>query len=78
MTQTNKPEWWTIFLKHFLNQPVFLKHFFETKTSPIFPLFLSEHAMFSESRGGIIICILFLNLARFAITEESKAVLVID
>ena len=25
-------------------RPVFLKHFFETKPSPTFPLFLSEHA----------------------------------
>ena len=30
-TQTNKPEWRTIFLKHFLKQPAFLKHIFETK-----------------------------------------------
>ena len=44
MTQTNKPEWRTIFLKHFLKQPVFLKHVFETKSSPRFPLVLSEHA----------------------------------
>ena len=44
MTQTNKPKWRTTFLKHFLKQPVVLKHFFETKTSPRFPLLLSEHA----------------------------------
>ena len=31
-------------LKHFLKQPVFLKHISETKTSPRFPLVLSEHA----------------------------------
>ena len=43
MTQTNKLVWQTIFLKHILKQPVFLKHFFETKTSLRFPLFLSEH-----------------------------------
>ena len=43
-TQTNKPEWRTIFLKHFLKQPVFLKHIFETKTLPSFPLVLSGHA----------------------------------
>lgn len=38
ITQTNKPEWQIIFLKHFLKQPVFLKHIFETKTLPRFPL----------------------------------------
>ena len=43
-TQTNKPEWQTIFLKHFLKEPVFLKHIFETKTLPRFPLVLSDHA----------------------------------
>ena len=44
ITQTNKPEWRTIFLKHFLKQPVFLKHIFETKTLLRFPLVLSDHA----------------------------------
>ena len=52
MTQTNKPEWRTIFLKHFLTQPVFLKHIFETKTLPRFPLVLSDHAdVVGASRG---------------------------
>ena len=44
MTQTNKLEWRTIFLKHFLKQPVFLKQIFETKTLLRFPLVLSDHA----------------------------------
>ena len=43
-TQTNKPEWQTIFLKHFLKQLMFQKQLFETKTLPRLPLFLSEHA----------------------------------
>ena len=33
-----------IFLKHFLKLTVFLKHIFETKTSPGSPLVLSEYA----------------------------------
>ena len=37
-------KWRTISLEHFLKQPVFLKHISETKTSPRFPLVLSEHA----------------------------------
>ena len=44
MTQTNKPEWRTIFLKHFIKQPVFQKHIFELKTLPRFPLVLSDRA----------------------------------
>ena len=43
MTPT-RPKWRTISLKHFLKQPVFLKHISETKTSPRFPVVLSEHA----------------------------------
>ena len=52
-TQTNKPEWRTIFLKHFLKQPVFLKHIFETKTLPRFPLVLSECADVVWASWGI-------------------------
>ena len=43
-TQTNKSEWRPIFLKQFLKQPVFLKHIFQTKTLPRFPLVLSDRA----------------------------------
>ena len=43
-TQTNKPEWQPIFLKQFLKQRVFLKHIFQTKTLPRFPLVLSDRA----------------------------------
>ena len=43
LRQTNR-KLRTILLKHFLKQSVFLKHTFETKTSPRFPLVLSEHA----------------------------------
>ena len=32
-----------IFLKHFIEEPVFLKHIFELKTLPRFPLVLSDH-----------------------------------
>ena len=52
-TQTDKPKWWTISLKHFLKQPVFLKHISETKTSPRFPLILSEHADVVWASWGI-------------------------
>ena len=52
MTQTNKPEWRTIFPKKFLKQPVLLKHIFETKTLLRFPLVLSDHADVVELRGG--------------------------
>ena len=52
-TQTNKPEWRTIFLKHFLKQPVFLKHIFQTKTLPRFPLVLSDRAGVVWASSGI-------------------------
>ncbi len=45
-TQTNKMIWRTIFIKHFLKQPVFLKHTYKRKTSP------EQHAdAFWASRG---------------------------
>ena len=52
--------------KHFLKQPELPKHFFETKTSPRFPLFLSEHAEVVQASWGSNHLILFLTLARFA------------
>ena len=52
-TQTNKSKWRRISLKHFLKQPVFLKHISETKTSPRFPLVLSEHADVVWASWGI-------------------------
>ncbi len=55
-----------VFLKHFPKQAMFLKHFHKTKTSPRFFPFLSEYA---DVRGVVFICILFLDLARFAIQE---------
>ena len=52
-TQTNKPEWGTIFLKHFLKQPVFLEHIFEPKTLPRFPLVLADRAGVEWASSGL-------------------------
>ena len=52
-TQTNKPEWETIFLKHFLKQPVFLKHIFEPRNLPRFPLVLLDRAGVEWASSGI-------------------------
>ena len=46
---------------------MFLKHFFETKTLPAFLRVLSEHAYVSDSRWVLVICNLFLCLARTAV-----------
>ena len=40
-------------------KPVFLKHAFETKSSPTSPLFLSEHAYVVWLLRVPVICILF-------------------
>ena len=43
-------------------QPLWLKYFLETKTSPTFPLFLSEHGYVVRLLRGQAICILFLDV----------------
>ena len=50
-----------------MHKPVIPKHFFERKTLPTFPLFLSEHAYVVLLLGVPVIWILFLDLKCFAI-----------
>ena len=47
---------------------VLQKHVFETKTYPHFPYFSHNMLMLSEPRRVPVICILFLEFVRFAIT----------
>ena len=54
-----------------LSKTVSLKHIFGTKTTPRFALVQSQNTlMLYEPRGGIIIYILFLIPARFAIMAK--------
>ena len=76
MTQKKKTKWGKIWSTYQPRKPGFLKHFFGTYTSPTFPQFLSEHTCIvwlSQVQGlQVIICILFLDLARFAIAHFQK------
>ena len=63
----------SIFLKHFLKQPVFLKHSFETKTLPRFPLVFSDRTGVVWASSGI--SSFLVGLARFTIARHEVQLL---